>query len=215
MIDENETPESEKTTASEGTANESGSSRPKATETLTTETITTETSFKQKPKRDRKSGPQTKEQPQQKSPQKGLGQQSQTGLSPKNQKSYDCRLVEDYMERYVQNMSKPVMTTKGMSNGATLLHSIISKLATSDSQDAFDAFYDFMVKHKDSLMSEKYALRGVDSLDPTMNTRVSIGYRLFRQHVVSGNIDEYNKKAATDVLGGANIITYLNNRNTS
>lgn len=189
-------------------------------DTSNNQTTSTNTPLKQKPHPQ-----QTKPTPQKPTPQpqqKPVPQQPQQKFASQAQKpttdiskSHNCRLVEDYITRYKKHMSRPVLSDKDLANGADILRMIIMLLATCNDTDAFDAFYDFMVAEKNGLMSDKYALRGISSLDTTMNTRVSVGYRLFREHVTKGNISEYNTKSASDILGASNIITYLRDRKTS
>lgn len=128
---------------------------------------------------------------------------------PASTASHKCRLVESYVKQYTDHMSKSVLTDRDLENGARLLSHIITLLSTCDDKDAFDAFYAYMVSEKNRLMSERFALRGITSLDQTLNARTSVGYSLFREHVTKGHINEYNTKSAAEILGGANIITYL------
>lgn len=216
MTDDDKTSETEtqeSSTVSETTTDDTSNNQTTSTNTPLKQKPhpqqTKPTPQKPTPQPQQKPVPQQPQQPQQKFA--SQAQKPTTDIS----KSHNCRLVEDYITRYKKHMSRPVLSDKDLANGADILRMIIMLLATCNDTDAFDAFYDFMVAEKNGLMSDKYALRGISSLDTTMNTRVSVGYRLFREHVTKGNISEYNTKSASDILGASNIITYLRDRKTS
>ena len=199
MTDENNTPETEDQQSS-------------TTDDTSTDNQTSPSGTPLKQKNKPQQPPQQKPTPQQPPQQQRRPEPQAQKPKPETPKSHNCRLVEDYIARYRTHMSRPVLSDKNLADGADILRMIIMLLANCNDYDAFNAFYDFMVAEKDGLMSDRYALRGVSSLDTTMNTRVSVGYRLFREHVTKGNISEYNSKSASDILGASNIITYLRER---
>ena len=115
------------------------------------------------------------------------------------------------LNTYAEIMSNPIQNDERLKKGAAILSNVVRRILERPSQKHFDVFFNFHVKHKDTLMSERYALRGMEHVDSGMRAKIEMIYALFRRKIL-GNKSPISVKNVQNVLKTNQVTTYLDSK---
>lgn len=109
--------------------------------------------------------------------------------------SHDASTVQSLLTEYAALMGKVIVNQAAISRGIALLARATQVVLDTTQDDARDVLWDFQQAHKNDLMSESMALRGLKNLQGAQAMRVSMTYTLIRHKILDTNIPLDDTKA--------------------
>ena len=83
------------------------------------------------------------------------------------------------------------------------------KLFVFDKDETYDVLFDYIDSHKNDVMQENYALRGIESLGRLNGTKLSVVYGLMRKiSMQRKNMTKFNEDNVRTITGSSYLVRY-------